>query len=152
MRFRIIAVGKIKENFLKRVTDDYFSRINRLHRMEVIEVKDSQKEGNFALEEEAGKLLKLIDPWSYTTVLSPEGRQLTTEEMAQKIECLMGKRYRSLDFVIGGHQGLSPTVKQKSNHLLSLSSLTFPYQMTRLILAEQIFRCLKIIRGEKYHR
>ena len=152
MLLRIVAVGKIKEAHIKEGVDDYLARIKRYHRVEVKEVKESSHDGEPGWEEEGVKLAKVLDPAAFTTVLTPEGTCITTMELAQKLESLMGRGYRSLDFVIGGHAGLDPAIKKKADFALSLSSLTFPYQLSRLMLAEQIYRCLKIMRGEKYHR
>jgi len=152
MRMRIIAVGKLKENYIKEGIKDYLDRINRFHRMEIKEIKESFNKGSQGIEEEGERICKVLDPAIFTIVLTPEGTRLTTEELSKEMQELMVQGQRGLDFVIGGHEGLALKVKQKADLCLSLSSLTFPYQLTRLILSEQIYRCLKIIRGEQYHR
>ncbi len=154
MRIRIIAVGKIKESYLREGIDDYFKRLKRYYRLEEIEVKASKKEGPEALKEEARQLERHLEPGSghFTAILTPEGKQFATGELAQKVEGIFTSGHKSLDMIIGGEEGVPPEIKKQADLLLSLSSLTFPYQLTRLVLAEQLYRCCKIIRGEKYHR
>ncbi len=152
MRIRIVAVGKIKEDYIQKGIEDYLGRIRRYFTVEEVEVKGSKKAPAAAIEEEGGQLLRKLEGSTCTVVLTPEGRELTTEALAGEIENLMHRGHRRLDFVIGGHEGISIEVKNRADLLLSISRLTFPYQLTRLLLAEQLYRCTKIIRGEKYHR
>ncbi len=151
-QMRILAVGKLKEAHWKAGVEDYLSRVNRYHRLEVVEVKESPREGSAGREEEATRLLKAMDASAYNVSLSPEGTTMSTEALARKLEELMKRGSSRIDWIIGGHEGLASAVKDHSQLVLSLSKLTFPYQLSRLILAEQIYRCAKIIRGEKYHR
>ena len=142
---KIICPGKIKENYLREAVEDYTKRISKYHKIEIIEVEDS------TIEEEAIKILKHIDKKDYVITLEIQGNNLTSEELANKIDKTFITN-SCICFVIGGSLGLSNEVKKQSNYSLSFSSLTFPHQLFRVILLEQIYRSFKILNNETYHK
>ncbi|RQD76720.1 MAG: 23S rRNA (pseudouridine(1915)-N(3))-methyltransferase RlmH [Candidatus Syntrophonatronum acetioxidans] len=159
MRVKIIGVGKVKEKYLQEGMKEYLKRLQPYARVEIIEVPDEKiPEGASPGEEErvkkkeGEKVLKKLDPGAYTVVLALEGTPFSSEEWAWHLEKLTREGQSNINFIIGGTLGLSPEVKKKGDLLLSFSPLTFPHQLMRLILLEQIYRSFKIIRGEPYHR
>ena len=142
---KIICPGKIKEVYLREAIEDYKKRISKYHKIEIIEVEDS------TMEEEEKRILKHIDNKDYVITLEIKGNILTSEEFADKID----KSFITnscICFVIGGSLGLSDEVKKRSNFRLSFSSFTFPHQLFRVILLEQIYRAFKILNNETYHK
>lgn len=152
MQIRILAVGKVKENYLQRGIDEYLKRLRPYTRIEVEEVPDEPLASDLkrAPEREGERLLKRIKSEEYLIVLDRQGRMLPSEELAQMVLDweMTGKK---VVFVIGGAAGLAPEVLQRADLKLSFSKLTFPHQLFRLILVEQVYRAFKIARGEKYH-
>lgn len=142
---KIICAGKIKEEYLVKAIDDYVKRISKYHKIEIIEVDDS------TIKEEALKILKHIDNKDYVITLEIDGKELTSIELSKKIEKTF-IYYPNICFVIGGSYGLDNKVKLRSNFALSFSKLTFPHQLFRVILLEQIYRSFKIINNETYHK
>ncbi len=142
---RIICVGKIKEKYLKEAILDYETRIKRFHKLEIIEVNDS------TMEEEATLIMKHIRDNDYVITLEIEGAMISSLEMANKLDNLFITN-SNIVFVIGGSYGLSDIVKRRSNYSLSFSKLTFPHQLFRVILMEQIYRCFKIMNNQTYHK
>lgn len=143
---KILCVGKIKEEYLKNLIEDYQKRIQKYHKLEIIEVKD---EASLELEKE--HLEKYISPKDYIITLEIEGKLLTSEEFATKIENTF-INYPNITFVIGSSLGIANEIKQKSNYALSFSKLTFPHGLFRGMLLEQIYRAFKIINHETYHK
>ncbi len=143
---KILCVGKMKEEYLKNLIDDYQKRISKYHKIEIIEVKD---EASLELEKE--HLEKYISPKDYIITLEIEGKLLTSEEFATKIENTF-INYPNITFIIGSSLGISSEIKQKSNYALSFSKLTFPHGLFRGMLLEQIYRAFKIINHETYHK
>lgn len=141
----IICVGKIKEKYLEDLINDYYHRIEKYHKIKIIELKDSN------MEEESNLIIKYLKPNDYVISLAIEGKMLTSMELAQKIEQTFNN-YGTIDFIIGGSEGISANVKEKSNYLLSFSSLTYPHGLFRGILLEQIYRSFKINNHETYHK
>ena len=144
----IITVGSIKEKYLKDAIDDYIKRIKKYHKINIIEVKD---ESTSALEKEKDQIIKHLKPKDYIITLDINGKQLTSLEFADKINDIFN--YNSnIVFIIGGSFGLHDQIKDQANLNISFSKLTFPHQLFRIILLEQIYRCFKIINNETYHK
>ena len=146
---KIICVGKIKENYLKDATAEYLKRLTKYTKLEVIEVSDFSSLG--AKEKEAELILKHISKDDYVITLEIEGKQVTSPDLSKIIENQMINS-RNIVFIIGGSYGLSDRVKSISNYSLSFSKLTFPHQLFRVILLEQIYRSFKILNNETYHK
>ena len=150
---KIICVGKIKDNNLKSLIDDYCKKINRYHKLETIEVKDEPIKDNekYVLDTEAQRVLSKIDSDDYVILLDLHGKTMDSIEFANKIDKLF-INYSKICFVIGGSLGLGEELIKRSNYRLKLSDMTFLHQMTRLILLEQIYRSFKILNHETYHK
>ena len=142
---KILCVGKIKENYLKEAIADYQKRISKYHKLEIIEVPDSD------ISKEEDYLLKNINQKDYIITLEIEGKQIKSLELAKKIDEVFIIN-SSITFVIGGSYGLSSKIKELSNFHLSFSLLTFPHGLFRVILLEQIYRAFKILNNESYHK
>jgi Uncharacterized conserved protein len=156
MKIRIIALGKIKENFLKEGINEFLKRIKPYCPVEIdelnpIEIKDENLTQK-VLDEEGENILSRIKPDSYVITLEIQGKQLSSEEFASKINEINISGVNDLVFVIGSSCGLSPKVSQRADFRLSVSKMTFLHQFARLILAEQIYRAFKILNGETYHK
>lgn len=149
-----LCVGKIKEKYIAEGIKDYQKRLSRLTKTNLIVVGDEDGNGdpNIAIEKEAVKILDNIPKNSYVIGLDVDGKQVSSEELAKKIDDLFTSGQSHLCFIIGGSYGLSQEVKKKCDFLLSFSKMTFPHQLFRLILFEQIYRSFKINRNETYHK
>ncbi len=143
---KVICLGKIKEKYLQELITDYKKRINKYHKLEIIELKDVND-----LEKEAIDILKYIDSKDMIICLDINGKSFTSIEFAKLIDESFIK-YSNITFIIGSSEGLSPKVKDKANLLLSFSKMTFPHGLFRGILLEQIYRSFKILNNEKYHK
>lgn len=156
MNIKIIALGKIKEKFLKEGIDEFLKRLTPYASLEIIEIPAIEiKDENLTkkvLEEEGQKIVSHIKSQSYVITLEIKGKMFTSEEFADKIKELTNIGTSEIVFVIGSSCGLSPIVSNRANLKLSLSKMTFLHQFTRLILLEQIYRAFKIIKGETYHK
>ncbi|MGM9571800.1 MAG: 23S rRNA (pseudouridine(1915)-N(3))-methyltransferase RlmH [bacterium] len=159
MHIRIIGVGKIKEDYLRAGIKEYCKRLSSYCRLEIIEVEDektneraSRAEEELVKDKEAGRILRHIKEDTYLIVLDLGGKEFSSEKLAGKMEQLALSGYSDLTFVIGGSLGISPAVRNKADLLLSFSHFTFPHQLMRLILLEQIYRVYRINRGEPYHK
>lgn len=142
---RIICPGKIKEEYLNLMIYDYLKRINKYHKLEIVEIPDSNP------KEEGIKILSKLNNKSYKVALSIKGNKMTSKEFALFIsQNLMN--YANIDFIVGGSDGLSQEVLDVVNYELSFSDLTFPHGLFRGILLEQIYRGFKIINNETYHK
>ena len=150
---KVVCVGKIKDNHLKLLIEDYIKRINRYHKLEVIEVKDEPIKNNEkeVLDKEANNVLKVIKDNEYVILLDLHGKQTDSIKFSKHINELFNKN-STITFVIGGSLGLGDELIKRSNERLSLSEMTFLHQMTRLIILEQIYRCFKISNNETYHK
>lgn len=146
---KIICVGKIKEKYFKEAIDEYQKRISKYTKINIIEVAD-EAVGDI-LKKEANYILKYIDERDYVITLEIEGEILNSIELANKIDKIFITN-PNIIFVIGGSYGLHKDIKNRSNLALSFSKLTFPYQLFRIILLEQIYRCFKINNNESYHK
>lgn len=150
---KLICVGKVKDASLKALIDDYQKRIQKYHKLEVIEVKDEPIRDNEkeVLDIEASRIMSKIDKDDYVIFLDLHGESLDSVSFANKIDKLFVS-YSKITFVIGGSLGLGEEVRKRANYRLKLSDMTFLHQMTRLIILEQIYRCFKILNHETYHK
>lgn len=156
MKIKIIALGKIKEKFLKEGIDEFLKRLTPYAAVEIIELSPIEiKDENLtqrALDEEGEKILSLIKPQSYVITMEINGKQFSSEEFATKIDGLTNEGQNEIIFVIGSSCGVSKNVSARANLKMSMSKMTFLHQFARLILVEQIYRAFKIIKGETYHK
>lgn len=159
MKITVITVGKIKEKYLKDAIAEYSKRLSRYCKLEILEVADEKTpdgaseivEENIR-EKEGERILKLIKEDAYVITLEISGKMLTSEELADRIETLGIQGKSHLVFVIGGSIGLGREVLRRSDYALRFSKMTFPHQLMRVILLEQIYRSYRIINGEPYHK
>ncbi len=150
---KIICVGKITKSYLKVGIEDYLKRINKYMKIEIIEIADEsfdEEQKNLIKEKE--KILKNIKDNDYNIVLDIDGNGLTSVEFSKEVESAFVKSQGNINFIIGGSNGLHEDIKKISKKLISFSKLTFPHQLFRLIILEQIYRSLKILNNEKYHK
>lgn len=159
MNINIIAVGKIKEKFIKQAIDEFSKRLSRYGKLKIKELADekapqnlSEKDMEKVKNKEGERVLAKIPKNSFVISLEIEGKQLSSEGFAEKLESLMVNGKHDITFVIGGSLGLSDEVKSVSDFKLSFSNMTFPHQIMRLILLEQIYRSFRIMRNEPYHK
>jgi 23S rRNA (pseudouridine1915-N3)-methyltransferase len=149
---RILCVGKIKERFFREAIDEYLKRLTKYTKIEIIEVsdvKDSSKK--VILNKEKELLNKYINSKDYIVTLEIEGKQISSEELAEKLETTLMSN-SNITFIIGGSYGLHDDIKKISDYKLSFSKMTFPHQLFRIILLEQIYRSFRIINNETYHK
>ena len=159
MKITCIAVGKVKEKFYRQALEEFKKRLQKYCKLEVIEVADEKtpdKAGEKIEEQikivEGKRILKNIKENDYVIALAIEGQGLTSEELAKQIESLGISGKSSITFVIGGSLGLSSEVLERADFRLSFSAMTFPHQLMRVILLEQVYRSFRIINGEPYHK
>lgn len=159
MRITLLTVGKIKEKYLKEAISEYSKRLSRYCSLEIIEVSDektpeqaSQTVEKQIREKEGERLLKQIRDDMYVITLEIQGKMLSSEELAAKMEDLGIQGKSHIAFVIGGSIGLGREVVKRSDYALSFSKMTFPHQLMRVILLEQVYRAYRIINGEPYHK
>lgn len=159
MNINIIAVGKIKEKYIQEGIKEFSKRLSRYCKLTIIEIEDekapenlSDKEMEGVKSKEGEKILNKIPPSSFVIALVIEGKQLTSEGLAEKFEDIMVNGSNDITFIIGGSLGLDSEVINRSNFKLSFSKMTFPHQLMRLILLEQVYRAWRIIKGEPYHK
>ena len=147
---KLIVIGQLKEKYLKEAVEEYKKR--KYTNIEIVEVKDEGLvEDNKAIELEGEKIKKHISNKDYVITLEIEGKELNSIEFAEKIRNIQIE-YPNISFIIGGSNGLSKEIKELSNYHLSFSKMTFPHQLFRVLLLEQIYRSYKIINNEKYHK
>ena len=159
MKIQIICIGKLKEKYWTEAVAEYSKRLQRFCTLEIVELKEARlpdkasaaDEENVKLEE-GRSILKQISDSTYVITLEVLGKALSLEELAGKIEDLAGMGRSDIAFVIGGSLGLSAEVSRRADFKLSFSRMTFPHQMMRVILLEQIYRSFKINRNETYHK
>ena len=149
---KILCVGKIKENFFKDAISEYSKRLSKYTNLQIIEVDDINSDNiNTILNKEKDLIIKHISSKDYVITLEIEGKQLNSLEFSKKIEELQIYN-SSIVFIIGGSYGLHQQIKDRADYKLSFSKLTFPHQLFRIILLEQIYRAYKIINNEYYHK
>ncbi|MEK6461738.1 23S rRNA (pseudouridine(1915)-N(3))-methyltransferase RlmH [Heyndrickxia faecalis] len=159
MNISIVTVGKLKEKYLKQGIQEYLKRLSAYAKVEIIEVADekapemlSPAEMELVKQKEGERILAKISPDTYVINLAIDGKMKSSEELAGSLDRLATYGKSKIAFVIGGSLGLSQDVLNRGNESLSFSKMTFPHQLMRLILVEQIYRAFRIIRGEPYHK
>lgn len=156
MKIKVVALGKIKENFLKDGINEFLKRLVPYVNIEITELSPVEiHDENLvkkSLDEEGEKILSHIKPQSFVITLEIQGRQFSSEEFSAKIEELMNDGIGEIIFVIGSSCGISENVSKRANLRMSMSKMTFLHQFARLILVEQIYRAFKIMKGETYHK
>ena len=159
MNISIVTVGKLKEKYLKQGIDEYLKRLTSYAKVEVIEVSDekapeelSETEMEQVKQKEGERILAKIGDDVHVIALAINGKMRSSEELADTLDKLATYGKSKIAFVIGGSLGLSDEVIKRSNEQLSFSRMTFPHQLMRLILVEQIYRAFRINRGEPYHK
>lgn len=159
MKITVISVGKIKEKFYRQAIEEYAKRLSRYCKLEILEVPDEKTPdgASEALEQqikekEGERILSKIKDGSYVITLEINGKMLDSVELSEKMNSCMICGDSHLTFVIGGSLGLSEEVSNRSDFKLSFSKMTFPHQLMRVILLEQIYRGFRIMHGEPYHK
>lgn len=149
---KIICVGKVKENFYREAIEEYKKRLSKYTQLEIVEIMDEGlTDVKTSLKLEGEKILKQVNPKDYIITLEIEGKELTSVELAEKLDYIFNTN-SNITFIIGGSYGLSEEVKKISKYRLSFSKMTFPHQLFRVILLEQIYRAFKINNNESYHK
>ena len=155
---RFITVGNLKESYLREAAAEYKKRLSGMCRVEEIELKEvklpddpSESEVKNALSQEAKAILAAVPPRGYLIAMCVEGKQMSSPALAQKLESV-GNEASEICFVIGSSYGLAPEVKNAAKMRLSVSELTFPHQLMRVVLYEAVYRCYQISKGSKYHK
>lgn len=159
INIKIVCIGKIKEKYLEDAIKEYSKRLSRFCKLEIIELPDEKLPANRSealyneVKEKEAKLIlsKINNKNSYVVCLDETGIEMTSPKLAEKLDSIFTNISSSITFVIGGSLGLSNTVKENANLILSFSKLTFPHQLFRVFLLEQLFRCFKILNNEQYH-
>jgi 23S rRNA (pseudouridine1915-N3)-methyltransferase len=150
---KIICVGKIKEKFFKDAIDEYLKRLSKYTKMEIVEVEDDASDDEAtSLNNEKDKILKNIKKNDYVIIMDIKGEMIDSLSLSKKIDNLLFTGHSDITFIIGSSYGLHKDIKDKANYSLSFSKLTFPHQLFRVILLEQIYRSFKIINNESYHK
>ena len=159
MKITLLTVGKIKEKYLKDAIVEYSKRLSKYCKLEIIEVADektpdnaSEVVENVIRDKEGERLLKYVKDDTFVITLEIKGKMMTSEELAEKIDTLGIRGVSHIMFIIGGSIGLGEDVIKRSDFALSFSKMTFPHQLMRVILLEQIYRSYRIISGEPYHK
>ena len=159
MKITVLCVGKIKENFYSDAVAEYIKRLSRYAKVSITEVADEKTPDGASPREEdrirAAEGARLLDRWAdgaYTFALAINGGSLSSEQFAARLDSLAVSGVSHVQFVIGGSLGLAPEVLARANERLSFSKMTFPHQLMRVILLEQVYRAFRIIRNEPYHK
>ena len=159
MKIKLVTVGKLKEKYLKDGIAEYAKRLSRFSKLEIVELADektpdkaSELENQQILEKEGNRILAKVSEREFVVALAIEGKQFPSEQFAKELEQATLRGYSDITFIIGGSLGLSPTVKKRANQLMSFGLLTFPHQLMRLVLVEQIYRAFMIQQGSPYHK
>lgn len=142
---KVICVGKLKEKYLIDLVNDYVKRVNKYHKLELIEVKDSN------IKSEGIEIEKYIQSKDFVITMEIKGTKLGSVELSKKIDNWL-MTYSNITFIIGGSDGIDDIIKKRSNYELSFSDLTFPHGLFRGFLIEQIYRSFKILNNETYHK
>lgn len=143
---KIICVGSLKENYLKELVDDYLKRLSKYHKIDLIELKDSN------IKKECQEIKKVLNKNDYIISLDIKGKMYDSIEFKNHIENLFNNGNSNITFIIGGSTGIDVEIKNISNELISFSKFTFPHGLFRGILLEQLYRSFKIMNNETYHK
>lgn len=156
MKISIISVGKIKEDYLNIGIKEYIKRLKKYTDIEIVEISSQRILGNLStddiLNKEKNKIEKNLPSNSFKISLSENGTKISSIEFAQRLNIIEKSGINKIFFIIGGHLGIHEEIIKNSNWNLSLSNMTFPYQIVRLILVEQLYRAFKINKSEPYHK
>ena len=155
MNVSIICVGKVKEKYIVEGINEFLKRMQSFAKMKIVELKEDGNDSsrNISIEKESEEILKTMEKLGgYNILLDIQGKNFSSEEMSEEIERLTVNGVSSINFIIGGSYGVSENVRQTVNMRLSFSKMTFPHQLMRLILCEQIYRWFSIIKNTKYHK
>ena len=149
---KIICLGKIKEKYLVDAIEEYKKRLSKYTKLEVYELEDiDNKNKDVALKKEEEEIMKYISNKDYIISLAIEGEELDSVSFANKMDNIYNS-YSNISFIIGSSYGLSDNIKKMSNYKMSFSKMTFPHQLFRVLLIEQIYRAYKINNNEEYHK
>ncbi|MEK4222076.1 23S rRNA (pseudouridine(1915)-N(3))-methyltransferase RlmH [Bacillus sp. FSL W8-0116] len=159
MNISIVTVGKLKEKYLKQGIEEYLKRLSAYAKVEIIEVADekapetlSESEMEQVKQKEGERILAKLHPDTHVIALAIEGKMYTSEQFSAHIDQLATYGKSKIAFIIGGSLGLSSQVLKRADETISFSKMTFPHQLMRLILLEQVYRAFRIMRGEPYHK
>lgn len=155
MNVSIICVGKVKEKYIIEGINEFLKRMQSFAKMKIMELKEDGNDTsrNISIEKESEDILKAMEKLGgYNILLDIQGKNFSSEEMSQEIERLTVNGVSSINFIIGGSYGVSESVRKAVDMRLSFSKMTFPHQLMRLILSEQIYRWFSIIKNTKYHK
>ena len=152
MRIKLVCVGKLREKYLKDACAEYSKRISGFGKFEIIEVQDEKDDRHDCLSVEANRILKNVRETDYVVSMEINGEMLSSEHFAKKMSSLGVRGKSDITFVIGGSTGLHDSVSTRADFKLSFSKMTFPHQLARIILLEQIYRAYKINQGGSYHK
>ena len=148
---KIITVGKLKEKYFKDAVEEYLKRLSKYTKIDLIEVPDEDFDIKKTLLKEKESILKYVSDKDYVITLEIEGKELTSVELSKKLNDTLIQN-SDITFIIGGSYGLHEDIKKISNYAISFSKMTFPHQLFRIMLLEQIYRSYKIINNETYHK
>ena len=158
INIKFIVLGNVKESYLRDAAAEYLKRLGAFAKVELCELKEarlpdnpSQSHIDAALEDEAQRIIAAIPPRSHVIALAVEGRQMSSEDLAEHIENV-SQSASTVCFIIGSSHGLADKIKALANYKLSMSKMTFPHQLFRVMLLEQVYRAFNIIKGTKYHK
>lgn len=159
MKITLITVGKVKEKYLRDAIEEYSKRLGRYCKLSIVEVADEKTPDHAGealerqiKEKEGERIMKHIRDDAFVIALAIEGKQLTSEQLASKINDLGLRGTSHIQLIIGGSLGIDQSILNRADYLLSFSKMTFPHQLMRVILLEQIYRAFKINAGEPYHK
>ncbi len=159
MNIRVLCVGKVKEKYFNDAIKEYLKRLSRYAKVEIIEVPDektpegaSMHEEDLIKKKEGEKLLSKIRDTDYVITLAIKGKKYTSESFSKELETLMNTGKSTIDLVIGGSLGTSDEILRRSDATISFSDMTFPHQLMRVILLEQVYRAFRIMKNEPYHK
>jgi 23S rRNA (pseudouridine1915-N3)-methyltransferase len=155
LNISIVCVGKVKEKYIIEGINEFLKRMQSFAKMRIIELKEDGNDNNrnLSIEKEGEEILRTLEKiGGYNVLLDIQGKNFSSEEMAEEIERLTVNGVSSINFIIGGSYGVSESVRRASQMKLSFSKMTFPHQLMRLILTEQIYRWFSILKNTKYHK
>jgi 23S rRNA (pseudouridine1915-N3)-methyltransferase len=159
MKINVICVGKIKESFYREALAEYTKRLSKYCKLSITELADEKTPDNASealskqiLDKEGERILQKIPDDSYVIATAIEGKEHDSVSFSKKMEDIMLRENGNISFIIGGSLGLSESVKKRADYLLSFSHMTFPHQLMRVILLEQIYRAFRILNNEPYHK